>query len=87
MSITASNQQMMQVDEQVADAVKSHNENQHIMRLRNQIEFYMGDANLSKDHFLQKKLEQSTLIELTIFKDFNRIKAIFAAAHVQDQAQ
>ena len=47
-----------------------------IAKLLNQIEFYLGDANLSKDHYLQKRLEQSTLLDVSIFLDFNRIKSI-----------
>lgn len=53
MSITASNNQMMDgMDQEMAEVVKGHNENQHVMKLRHQLEFYMGDSNLMKDHFL-----------------------------------
>ena len=47
-----------------------------------QLEFYMGDANLSNDQFLVKKLETTTQLELSLFLEFNRIKCIFSAGGV-----
>ena len=32
-----------------SEIIKVHNENQHVMKVRNQLEFYLGDSNLSKD--------------------------------------
>jgi hypothetical protein len=76
-------QVMSEGGDQVANGVVGHNENQHVMKLRHQLEFYLGDANLSKDRFLMRKLEHSTQIELTTFLEFNRIKGILSAALVE----
>lgn len=62
-----------------------HNENAVITKLRNQLEFYLGDANLTKDQFMQRKLENSTQIDLALFLDFNRVKTIFGL--VADRAE
>jgi hypothetical protein len=36
----------------------------------------MGDPNLTKDRFLQKLLQKTTLIDITEFLSFNRIKML-----------
>jgi hypothetical protein len=69
------------------DEVPKTSENKVIAKLLNQIEFYMGDANLSKDQFLQKRLEKTTQLELTLFLEFNRIKCIFSAGGITDKLE
>jgi len=69
------------------DEVPKTSENKVIAKLLNQIEFYMGDANLSKDQFLQKRLEKTTQLELTLFLEFNRIKCIFSAGGINDKLE
>ena len=46
--------------------------------LRDQINFYLGDSNLSKDKFLRLKLQESTQLPLSLFLTFNRVKNILA---------
>lgn len=75
---------MMDEGEEMGEVIKVHNENQHVMKVRNQLEFYLGDSNLAKDQFMQRKLEVNTQIELATFLQFNRLKCIFAAAHIPD---
>lgn len=58
-----------------------------IAKLLNQIEFYLGDANLAKDHYLQKKLEHSTHLDVSTFLDFNRIKGILEAGGFTDKSE
>ncbi|KAL1122001.1 hypothetical protein AAG570_003408 [Ranatra chinensis] len=41
-----------------------------------QMEFYFSDANLSKDRFLHKLLEENDWIDLTVFFKFNKIRAL-----------
>lgn len=60
LSITASNKMVDEGEVKPPPKKKTINENQHVKRVRNQLEFYMGDANLSKDQYLQRKLEGST---------------------------
>jgi hypothetical protein len=62
-------------------------ENKVIAKLLSQIEFYMGDANLSKDQFLQKKLEISSQLDLSLFLEFNRIKCIFSVCGTTDKLE
>ena len=69
------------------DEVPKTSENKVIAKLLNQIEFYMGDANLSKDQFLQKRLEKTTQLELSLFLEFNRIKCIFSAGGITDKLE
>ena len=78
LSIASYKEQKGDPDQQIV----SHNENQHVLKLRHQLEFYMGDANLSKDQFLQKKLESTTQIELSVFLSFNRIKSLIGSAQI-----
>ncbi len=47
-----------------------------IQKLRNQLEFYMGDPNLAKDRYLQSLLQKTTLVDITEFLEFNRIKML-----------
>ncbi len=47
-----------------------------LQKIRNQIEFYLGDSNLAKDSFLKQKLEKDPQLELSVFLDFNRVKAL-----------
>lgn len=48
------------------------------LQLRGQIEFYLGDANLVKDKFLQSKLAKTKrrFLNLRLFLSFNKIKEI-----------
>ena len=46
---------------------------QHI---RNQMEFYFSDANLSKDRFMQKITQDDDEVDLQLFLKFNKIKKI-----------
>jgi hypothetical protein len=53
--------------------------------LKNQIEFYFGNSNLSKDKFLRKLLDKNDIlspfncVKASAFLDFNKIKEIFRA--------
>ncbi|KAH8330025.1 hypothetical protein KR074_007242, partial [Drosophila pseudoananassae] len=42
--------------------------------IRGQMEFYFGDANLSKDRFLRRYVDQDPYVPLEIFLSFNKIK-------------
>ncbi|KAH8408868.1 hypothetical protein KR009_002902, partial [Drosophila setifemur] len=44
--------------------------------VRGQMEFYFGDANLSKDRFLRRYVEQDPYVPLEIFLTFNKIKKL-----------
>lgn len=44
--------------------------------IRGQMEFYFGDANLSKDRFLRRYVEQDPYVPLDIFLTFNKIKTL-----------
>ncbi|EDW82415.1 uncharacterized protein Dwil_GK25140 [Drosophila willistoni] len=44
--------------------------------IRGQMEFYFGDANLSKDRFLRRHVEQDPFVPLEIFLTFNKIKLL-----------
>lgn len=47
-------------------------------RVRQQIEFYFGDANLRKDKFLKTKIAEDTngYVPITVLLTFNRLKAL-----------
>lgn len=46
-------------------------------RVRKQVEFYFGDANLRRDAFMQRKLQQGHgYVKLSTILQFNRIKAL-----------
>lgn len=47
----------------------------HSMILK-QMEFYFGDANLSKDRFLSNLMETDPWIDLKVFLQFNKIRAL-----------
>ncbi|XP_064615511.1 la-related protein 7-like [Liolophura sinensis] len=49
-----------------------------LTKIRGQMEFYFSDANLQKDRFLKRKMDESDdkLIDLEIFLTFNRILAL-----------
>ena len=47
--------------------------------LRDQMNFYLGDSNLSKDKFLRLKLQESTQLPLSLFLTFNRVKNILSS--------
>ncbi|XP_017064050.1 la-related protein 7 [Drosophila eugracilis] len=44
--------------------------------IRGQMEFYFGDANLSKDRFLRRYVEQDPYVPLEVFLTFNKIKTL-----------
>jgi hypothetical protein len=67
--------------------VIKNNEKGVIEKLRNQLEFYLGDSNLAKDRFLQKKLESTSQLELSLFLDFNRVKGIFGGCYIADRVE
>ncbi|CAD7093975.1 unnamed protein product [Hermetia illucens] len=50
--------------------------------IRKQMEFYFGDANLSKDRFLRKLIEEDPYVPLSTFMTFNKIKKL--AKSVED---
>ena len=56
------------------------------MMLRDQLNFYLGDSNLSKDKFLRQKLQESTQLPLSLFLTFNRVKNILASEASADGA-
>ncbi|KAK3601822.1 hypothetical protein CHS0354_041739 [Potamilus streckersoni] len=47
-------------------------------KIREQMEFYFSDANLHKDRFLKRKMEESAdgYVDLSLFLTFNRIQAL-----------
>ncbi|XP_075155381.1 la related protein 7 [Haematobia irritans] len=53
--------------------------------IRNQMEFYFGDANLSKDRFLKQLIDKDPYISLDVFLTFNKMKAI--TTRVEDIAK
>ena len=59
MSVQSSRKDLSAMEDEEAAAPKTP-ESKVIAKLLSQIEFYMGDANLSKDQFLQKRLEKTT---------------------------
>lgn len=44
--------------------------------VRKQMEFYFGDANLSKDRFLGNLIKQDPYVELQVFLRFNKIRSL-----------
>lgn len=44
--------------------------------LKSQMEFYFGDANLTKDKFLIDLIERDKYVDLSIFLRFNKIRAL-----------
>uniref|UniRef100_A0A1B0FQW8 La-related protein 7 n=1 Tax=Glossina morsitans morsitans TaxID=37546 RepID=A0A1B0FQW8_GLOMM len=50
--------------------------------IRKQMEFYFGDANLTKDRFLRKLIDKDPYVPLDLFLTFNKIKCL--AACVED---
>lgn len=53
--------------------------------IKNQIEFYLGDSNLSKDRYMQQILEKQKTVQLETFLNFNRIKMLLL--HISDNKQ
>lgn len=49
-----------------------------VLMVRDQLNFYLGDSNLSKDKFLRQKLAEATQLPLTLFLTFNRVKRLLA---------
>jgi hypothetical protein len=47
-----------------------------VHKLRDQLNFYLGNSNLLKDETLRSRLEKSTLIEIDYFLACNNIKTI-----------
>ncbi|XP_005183867.2 la-related protein 7 [Musca domestica] len=53
--------------------------------IRAQMEFYFGDANLSKDRFLKQLIEKDPFVPLDTFLTFNKMKAL--TSRVEDIAK
>ncbi|XP_065365134.1 la-related protein 7 [Calliphora vicina] len=53
--------------------------------IRAQMEFYFGDANLTKDRFLKQQLDKDPYVPLEIFMTFNKMKAL--TSKVEDIAK
>ncbi|XP_049940751.1 la-related protein 7 [Schistocerca serialis cubense] len=53
--------------------------------LKNQMEFYFGDANLTKDKFLIDLIEKDKYVDLAIFLRFNKIRAL--TSNIEDIAK
>lgn len=68
------------VDSNLLDEAIPNTNNQILTKLRKQMEFYFGDSNLHNDKFLLKLLRQNEkgFIDLTIFLNFNKIKALLS---------
>ena len=49
-----------------------------VLELRDQLNFYLGDSNLLQDKFLRHKLSEGTLLPLSLFLSFNRVKNALA---------
>ncbi|XP_004529624.1 la-related protein 7 [Ceratitis capitata] len=48
----------------------------HFNAIRAQMEFYFGDANLSKDRFLKQLIDKDPYVPLEVFLNFNKLKAL-----------
>ncbi|XP_036344399.1 LOW QUALITY PROTEIN: la-related protein 7-like [Rhagoletis pomonella] len=48
----------------------------HFNAIRKQMEFYFGDANLSKDRFLKQLIDKDPYVPLEVFLNFNKLKAL-----------
>ncbi|XP_011177357.2 la-related protein 7 [Zeugodacus cucurbitae] len=61
-----------------AGAQKNHRKRKrhHFNGIRAQMEFYFGDANLSKDRFLKQLIDKDPYVPLDIFLNFNKMKAL-----------
>uniref|UniRef100_A0A034VA57 La-related protein 7 n=1 Tax=Bactrocera dorsalis TaxID=27457 RepID=A0A034VA57_BACDO len=57
---------------------KSHRKRKrhHFNAIRAQMEFYFGDANLSKDRYLKQLMDKDPYVPLDIFLTFNKMKAL-----------
>merc|ERR1712071_580450 len=44
--------------------------------IRNQMEFYFSNANLSKDRFMQNAIKEGSEVKLEIFLSFNKIRTL-----------
>ncbi|XP_049835952.1 la-related protein 7 [Schistocerca gregaria] len=53
--------------------------------LKNQMEFYFGDANLTKDKFLIDLIEKDKYVDLAIFLRFNKIRSL--TSNIEDIAK
>ncbi|XP_021942889.1 la-related protein 7 isoform X3 [Zootermopsis nevadensis] len=53
-----------------------HRKKQLYKSIRKQMEFYFGDANLTKDRFLGSLVMQDPYIDISVFLCFNRIRAL-----------
>ncbi|XP_037937567.1 la-related protein 7 [Teleopsis dalmanni] len=67
----------------VADCAVQGTENSHRKRhkqyfnaIRAQMEFYFGDANLSKDRFLKQLIDKDPFVPLEVFLNFNKVKTL-----------
>ncbi|XP_073830148.1 la related protein 7 [Musca autumnalis] len=57
----------------------------HFNAIRAQMEFYFGDANLSKDRFLKQLIEKDPFVPLETFLTFNKMKTL--TSRVEDIAK
>lgn len=55
---------------------KRHRKKLLYKTIMNQIEFYMGDSNLSKDRFICQLLDQESCINIVEFLKFNKIRKL-----------
>ena len=74
------------VDSNLLEEEKSSTSDKTMIKLRKQMEFYMGDSNLHNDKFLCNLMKQNEkgFINLTIFLNFNKIKKILNEGIEQD---
>lgn len=56
--------------------IPRHRKKQKFNAIRQQIEFYFGDSNLSKDRFLKKLIDNDPYVPIEIFLTFNRMKTL-----------
>lgn len=75
---TSLKKQYLTIDSNLIDNPKQEEPSDNITKLRKQMEFYFGDANLHNDKFLLNLLRQNEkgFIDLTIFLNFNKVKKL-----------
>ncbi|CAO1363892.1 unnamed protein product [Diamesa tonsa] len=63
---------------------RKHRKKQMYISLKKQMEFYLGDANLQKDRFLSKLIQEDSFIPIETFLSFNKIKQMLDPHGVND---
>ncbi|CAH8830297.1 unnamed protein product [Trichobilharzia szidati] len=59
---------------------------ERLSRIRNQIEYYFGDRNFTRDRYLQEKMTDDGFVPLKVIEEFPRMKQLDASANLIIQA-